>query len=248
MTIPENFVSLHKHEETLRQETFEAINKDKYLPIDLSVIAKSMDLIHYFIIQYDHEENIDLLTIQKLGIRLFNGSASALRLLSCGYYQTSALQIRDLLETLFLLDYFLTDKILIAKWRDGDQNIRRKEFAPVKIRRALDVRDGFTNKKRDKAYALLCNLAGHPTNEGFRMLAPVPGGDAHIGPYFEFKNMKATLEELSSNLIQAGVIFTRFFEKRNDADREIGNHFIEGSREWRENLDAKYRDFISGNK
>lgn len=242
MTIPENILSLHVGEEFLRNKTFEAIEKDEYLPTDLSVIEKSMDLVNYFVNKYDNEEDQDLLTIQLLGIRLFNGSASSLRLLLCGYYQTSALQIRDLLETIFLLDYFHIDKNLISKWRESDKSIRRKEFGPAKIREALDARDSFTKKKRDKAYALLCNLAGHPTYEGFRMLTPVHGGDAHCGPYFEFENMKATLEELSNKLVEAGVIFTRFFEKRNDTDRKMNNRFLEGFGEWRENLNAKSRN------
>jgi len=44
-----------------------------------------------------------------LGIRLFNGAAAVLKLCLSGYYQTAALQARDLLETVFLLDLFTAD-------------------------------------------------------------------------------------------------------------------------------------------
>jgi hypothetical protein len=67
-----------------------------------------------------------------------------------GYYQASALQQRDLLETAFLLSYFQSDRALIAQWRGSDQRVRQKNFAPVVVRRALDDRDGFTERKRDK--------------------------------------------------------------------------------------------------
>ena len=66
-----------------------------------------MDLIDYFCRQYKHRKQ-DELTVQLLGIRLFNASASALKLLLSGYYQTAALQERDLLEMAFLLDLFTT--------------------------------------------------------------------------------------------------------------------------------------------
>ena len=52
----------------------------------------------------------DSVTIQLLGIRLFNASASALALMLMGYYQNSVTMLRDLLETGFLIDYFAIDR------------------------------------------------------------------------------------------------------------------------------------------
>jgi hypothetical protein len=62
-----------------------------------------MDCIDYFV-RFFEASNKDQLTIQLLGIRLFNGAASALQLLA-GYYQISGVNQRDLLETAFLIDF-----------------------------------------------------------------------------------------------------------------------------------------------
>lgn len=243
MAIPESILSLHADEEILREKSLEAIENDTNLLSHLFMIKKSMDLINYFAVQYCHDENEDLSTIQLLGIQLFNGSASALNMLLCGYYQASVLQQRNLLETIFLLDYFRTDKKLISIWRKSDKRKRMKEFKPVKIRKALDTRDGFTERKREKAYSLLCELAGHPTPSGFQMLTPVPGGDdAHCGPFFEFTAMKVTLEELAKKLVEAGTIFTRFFNTRNRADFEMKIIFAKSFRKWSEKFYDKPMD------
>src|SRR5262245_5546806 len=111
-----------------------------------------------------------------LGIRLFNGAAAVLKLCLSGYYQTAALQARDLLETAFLLDLFTADAALIAVWR-ADSNDAR--FRPVRVRMTLDDRDGFRERKREQAYKLLCELAGHPNEKGFRLLTGKAGGDAY---------------------------------------------------------------------
>jgi hypothetical protein len=238
MAIPENILSIHSHEESIRESTIEAIEKEWYLLLDLSLIEKSMNLITHFILQHENDEDgeKDILTIQRLGIRIFNGSASALKLLLSGYYQTSALQQRDILETIFLIDYLKTDKSQISKWSESDEKARRKNYGPGKIRDALDARDGHTDKKRNNAYKLLCNLAGHPTNDGFRMLTPEQGGDSHCGPYFGFNNMRATLEELAKEMIQAGSIFTLFFQVKTELDLATCKDFLNTGEEWREKL------------
>jgi hypothetical protein len=69
---------------------------------------------------------------------------SAHKLLLSGHYQASALQQRDLLETIFLLDYFRTDSGPIATWRGSDERARQKNLDPAVTRKALDQRDGFT--------------------------------------------------------------------------------------------------------
>src|SRR5215510_8651515 len=114
-----------------------------------------------------------------LGIRLFNGAAAVLKLCLSGYYQTAALQARDLLETAFLLDLFTADAALIAVWR-ADSNDAR--FRPVRGRLTLDDRDGFRERKREQAYKLLCELAGHPNEKGFRLLTGKARGRCVLRP------------------------------------------------------------------
>src|SRR3981189_3260146 len=45
------------------------------------------------------------LTMQFLGIRLFNAAAVSLKLALSGYYQKAFVHVRDILETYFLVDY-----------------------------------------------------------------------------------------------------------------------------------------------
>jgi hypothetical protein len=228
---PDNFLNLHAGEELVRIKSIEAIEGSDELLAHARVAKSAMDLIDYFARQYRHRDDDDL-TVQLLGIRLFNGSASAIKLLLSGYYQTSAQLQRDLLETVFLLNYFLTDRGLIANWRTSDKKERQKQFRPVVVRIALDKRDGFTSGKREKAYSDLSELAGHPSYAGFRMLTPVPGGDAHCGPFFEATVMRATLEELAKLLVQASTIFTRFFPAQRRQDYETSILWMEEFGPW----------------
>jgi hypothetical protein len=192
MKLPQNITRLHHGEEFLRSKSVEAIEASTDLLAHARLVESSMDLIDYFVRQYLHADE-DQLAIQCLGIRLFNGTASALRLLLSGFYQASAFQQRDLLETIFLLDYFRSNRSEIAVWRSDDAKTHRDRFRPARIRKALDDRDGFTERKRSKAYQFLCELASHPTPTGFRMLTPVAGGNAHCGPFFEHTAMTRAL-------------------------------------------------------
>lgn len=230
---PANFGLLHSGEEFIRGKSVEAIEASENFLAHARLIERAMDLIDYFVRQHKAADD-DALTIQLLGIRLFNGAASAVNLLLAGYYQTSALQQRDMLETAFLLDFFQSDRTLIAKWRGSSSGERRKSFAPVVVRNALDTRDGFTERKRDKAYKLLCELAGHPTYAGFRMLSPQPGGDAHCGPFFEATAFKATYEELTKIVFQGSSTFTRFFKARTKGEYVTKIAFMEAQGRWAE--------------
>ena len=107
-----------------------------------------------------------------LGIRTFNAFGASLKLALSGYSQNGALVMRDILETVFLIDLFQGDRKLIKKWRLADKTTLDKEFMPVTVRMALDSRDGFTSKKREAIYKLFSELAGHPTMKSALMLRP----------------------------------------------------------------------------
>src|SRR3546814_5877357 len=116
-----------------------------------------MDLIDVFR-QFDTSDE-DIKVIQVLGMRIFNALGAALKLSLSGYHQNSALILRDVLETTFLIDYFSSNPEKIKCWRSADKKIRMKEFSPVKIREPLDARDGFTEKKRHAMNELFSELA-----------------------------------------------------------------------------------------
>jgi hypothetical protein len=101
----------------------------------------------------------------------------------------------------FLLDYFHTDKTLIAAWKGCSESDRNRQFSALKVRTTLDERDGFTEKKRMEHYQLLCRLGAHASFQGFELLRPISGGDAHCGPYFADRALDATLSELDLNSV-----------------------------------------------
>jgi hypothetical protein len=148
-------------------------------------------------------EDEDLKVIQMLGLRLFNALATSVKLALSGYFQNSALIMRDILETVFLLSLFNTDRRAITRWRFADKKARFKEFRPLKVREALDNRDGFTSQKRAEMYELFSELAGHPSMKSAHMLRP-KGMDARNGPFMDRTALEAVLSELGRLAVQAG--------------------------------------------
>jgi hypothetical protein len=228
----ENFHVLHKCEEAIRAKSIEAIKASESFRMHGELIEHTMSLLWYFIREHQSSSE-DVRTIQLFGIRLFNATASVLKLLLSGYYQTSVLQQRDLLETIFLLDYFRTDRGLIAEWRSSTDRVRQRKFSPAVVRDALDKRDGRTTGKRADAYKMFCELGAHPTYLGFHMLTEKTGGDVYTGPFFHVKSLKAGLEELASHMAQAGGIFINLFPQK-PSDFQARLLFMEKQGQWAE--------------
>src|ERR1700722_3214902 len=143
--LPANLVSLHHSEEQLRQKGFAVVESDQRLQLHLATVEAAMDLADVFR-QFDTSDE-DLRVIKILGMRAFNAFGASLKLVFSGYSQNSALILRDVLETVFLIDYFAGDRALIERWRFADKKARMRDFAPVKVREALTARDGVIGKK-----------------------------------------------------------------------------------------------------
>lgn len=215
--LPDNFKLLHNGEELIRTKSVEAIRDHESLPAHFEVVERAMSLFNHF--ACDHPNNDDnQLIIQFLGIRLFNTCASNVKLMTTGYYQAAASGLRDMLEVSFLLDYFLIDKARIAVWKGSTESERIKQFGPAKIRIALDTRDGFTEKKREEHYKMLCTMGAHATMQGFEMLRSKRGGNAHSGPFFALDSLVAVVEETAKISISAATTFTRFFSLKTKTD------------------------------
>ena len=158
----------HEHEEKLRTESMVLIRADQELSRRLAVIQKAMTVMFGYTVDHTSRSENEA-TVQLLGIRLFNAAASGVKLALSGYYQTAFQQARDVMETGFLLDYFRTSPEQIVAWKAADRATRRKFFDPVKIREALDARDGDTQMRRAEQYRKLSELASHATWRGFAM-------------------------------------------------------------------------------
>ena len=208
-TIPENLQSLHRQEETLRGRALEIVAQDKRLQLHLCVIEQAMNLSD--LLRQDPTEDENLKVIQVLGMRTFNAFGASLKLALSGYGQNSALIMRDILETVFLLDLFNSDRALIERWRLADNNLRRKEFSPAAVRKTLDERDGFEGRKREEVYRMFSELAAHPTMKSDLMMRPRQNGDAVSGPFIESSSLEAVLWEMGRLAIQVGNTLVDFF-------------------------------------
>jgi hypothetical protein len=207
--IPQNLASLHSAEEQLRQKAHSMIADDPRLQLHLAVTEAAMDLADILRKFDTSDENLKVAMV--LGMRTFNAFAASIKLALSGYHQNSALILRDVMETAFLLDLFAGDPPLIERWRYADKKARMKKFSPVKVREALDARDGFKSKKRFEIYELFSELAGHPNMKSSWMMRPQKDGDAVIGPFMEATALEAVITEMGRLAVQVGEQLNRFF-------------------------------------
>lgn len=229
---PDNLAILHKNEETLRTEALKFIAKSDDYKLHVNVIERAVNLIQIFIQELKATDD-GMLIIQLLGIRISNAGTSALRLLLNGYFQNAALLMRDILETAFLMDWMRTSPEQREIWKTCSEDDRYKKFNPKKVRDALDARDGFKEGKRAAAYKFLSRLACHPTYIGFQMLIPEKGTtDAHPGPFLSEEALRASLEELSRLMLQAGEIWAGCFSKGNEETKYAWSSFNELKLKW----------------
>lgn len=155
----------------------------------------------------------DLKVTQIFAIRIFNALGSALKLTLGGYHQNSAMIMRDILETNFLLDLFAGDPSLISLWRQAKSQKEKSQSSPVAVRLALDTRHGNTSEKRKERYKFLCEIAAHPTMQSDLMLRPNPDAGALIGPYMEKAVLAPVLTEMATLAGEAGTHLVRFMPK-----------------------------------
>ncbi len=207
--LPANLISLHQQEEALLARALALIAGNENMKLHFAVVEAAMDLADTLRQLKTSEE--DLKVIQVFALRMFNAFGSSIKLALSGYNQNSALILRDVLETVFLLDYLASNRDMITRWRLADDATRQREFRPIKVREALDKRDGFTSKKRHEMYKMFSDLAGHPTMNSVLMLRPEPGGDAVIGPFIEVTGLQAILDEMGRLAVQVGDHLDRFF-------------------------------------
>jgi hypothetical protein len=206
--LPENLNRLHAGEEVLRTKAISVVHSNAPLLLHFQVAECAMDLLDVMR-QFDTEDE-DIKVVQMLGMRLFNAFASSIKLMLSGYSQTSAMVLRDILETVFLLDYFKTNREAITRWRSADKQMRLREFRPIRVREALDERDGFTQKKRAQIYDMFSELAGHPSMQSVAMLRP-KGMDARNGPFIDPTALEAIVSEMGRLAVQVGEVMDTFF-------------------------------------
>jgi len=227
--LPENLESLHKGEEELRTKSVLEINRDPNLKDQMVIIQESLNMIFDITKSYKTKDKIEL-TIQYIGARLFNSIVTSIKLMLSGYYQSSVMLQRDIVELGFLLDYFLSDKSKIEEWINSSIKERMNKFSPAAVRKALDDRDGFQEKQRQKIYKLMSEVATHPTYAGFKLLAP--DGKVHLGPFFDAKYLKYLVHELALRVPNFTVIYISHFEKLPSNFLKVRVEYLAKIKDW----------------
>ena len=206
---PGNLERLHTEEEKLHHKSLTVISSNPRMLLSLNVIERVMTMAHAFV-AYSTEDQ-DLKVIQMCTLRLFNAFASSYKLATSGYYQKSALIMRDIIEVVYLTDLFRTDRAAITRWRFADKKAKDKEFKPIRVREALDKRDGFTEAKRAERYDMFSVLAGHVNMNSTLMLRPEKGEYISHGPFFDLVALRTTLDEMGLLAVQIRAILDAFF-------------------------------------
>ena len=225
-----NLRSLHGQEEFLREKALELVAADGRLALHARVVENAMDLA-YFLRQVPTEAE-DMKVIHVLGMRTFNAFGASFKLALSGYMQNSALVMRDILETVFLLSLFSGDRILITRWRFADDRTRKRDFSPAAVRKALDERDGFEGRKREEIYRMFSELAAHPTMKSAYLMRPQKDGDAVIGPFIAADALEAVLSEMGRLAVQVGEVLDHFFPEKWADVLPAREDYARGRLEW----------------
>ncbi|MFT3673550.1 hypothetical protein [Aestuariivirga sp.] len=228
--LPFNLSLLHEGEERTRQDALDLVAPNLRLQLHLKAVEAAM-LLADTLRQLPNEDE-DFKVFQLLGLRLFNAFGSSVKLLMAGYFQNGALILRDVLETLFLLDLLSHDRALVSQWRIADRKVRKQLFSPAAVRKTLDDRDGLKTRKREKQYVMFSELAGHPSMQSAHMLRPQKDADAVIGPFMVARTLEATLTEAGRLAVQIGELLDALFPKTWEHGFEAQRTFAIAKREW----------------
>jgi hypothetical protein len=201
----DNLHSLHWHEEQeLRAKSVQSIRSRVDLGDHWMLVSEAMNVIYAF--SHDHPHGSDNeLTLQYLGARLFNAAGASIKLAMSGYYQKAFDQVRDILETYFLVDYLITYPEKIAVWKVADKKQRISQFGPGVVRTALDKRDGYTTGARKKIYDTISEYASHASYRRIQLTAN-KDNLVEVGPFFDEKKLTAWLQEMAMRLGHAALI------------------------------------------
>jgi hypothetical protein len=205
----EKMTRLHSEGRRIRALSLTTIAADRALLDHTEIIEVWMDtlLAYASTIKAGSE---DELTIQTMGVRLFNSTACAVDLVLSGFYQGATTHVRDVLEVSFLLADFLDVPDHIKKWRTLSEKDREQLFKPAAVRMRLDDRDGYVGKRRAVAYKTLSKFGGHITPEGNFLLAP--NRLVKPGPFFHRPYFVGMIEELAMRLSIGVLAYDEFFE------------------------------------
>jgi len=226
----DNLVTLHAEEERLRGAHLALTAGNEELTDHIHIICEAMNMLWAFTHDYARK-NDDELTIQFLGIRLFNAAGSSIKLAHSGYYQNAFSALRDFLETFFLVDFLVSYPDKVSQWKTADEKALRNEFGPAAIRDALDKRDGFKEKNRKKLYDRISHHATHATPSGFKLTLKDSLGE--IGPFYRPNSFISWAQEAVKMICNSGVVYGAFFKDVDLTLLRTKEHYIGELDRWK---------------
>jgi hypothetical protein len=157
---------------------------------------------------------------------------TSVKLALSGYYQKAFDQLRDVIETYFLVDYLSTYPEKIDQWKRADKKKRISHYGPAFIRNALDKRDGYTSGERKRIYDLISEHASHASYSGISLTTTGPANMAQIGPFFDEKKLAVWLQELTMRLSHAAVVLVSDSEGTDVKLLMTRMHYLEVVNKW----------------
>lgn len=102
----------------------------------------------------------------------------------------------------------------------------------MRVRKALDERDGVTSKKRHELYEMFSELAGHPSMDSPLMLRSESDGNIVVGPFIEPGALGSTLYEMGRLALWVGEYLDRCFPGDWQFGRPSRASFVEIMQRW----------------
>ena len=190
--VPQNLARLWAAEDEMMAWAAIVFASEEYLQEHLELIEAYMDCIE--MVRRSAPSGNRHVALVGLFLRTFDASSYCVRSAMSGNYTGCAMYARDLLETQFLLGYLLDEPGRPEAWLSSDPTSSPEEYKPVVIRKYLDERDGFTERKREKSYKALSTLGAHPSAGGLELKRD--GGKAiHSGPFKQRDTLEACIQE-----------------------------------------------------
>lgn len=190
--VPQNLSRLWAAEDEMMAWAATVVASEEYLQDHLELIEAYMDCVE--MVRRSAPCGNRSVALVGLFLRTFDASSYCLRSAMSGNYTGCAMYARDLLETQFLLSYLLDEHGRPEAWLSSDPNSSPEEYKPVVIRKYLDNRDGFVERKRGESYKALSILGAHPSPGGLELKRD--GGKAvHSGPFKQRETLEQCIQE-----------------------------------------------------
>lgn len=156
----------------------------------------------------DEAEGHRLVVIQTLGIRILNSIGAADELLAQGYFQQTAILVRDIMECSFLLDLFSRLPEHLQPWIDLGLDAGKKDYSPIKVRKMLEGLDGPEAAVRQQLYGFYSAHGTHPNSKGIIFIAPENA--VEIGPFADERRLVGLTGDITRMSILAATHIGRW--------------------------------------